>query len=363
MADLSHAFKGRGPGEHANTELPHNELDADIFNDIEDALQLVNLDGESLLEWARSLDFAVQFIPNQYTGASGNPITVGLVVTTADGKREPFSQVVEMQVQKVSDTTGGALINGSSGVVLVPFSNGQATITVLAPGPGVVKIGLIDPAGYGLDISDQAEVYVDQPIPPTLDSGKVANFKGDLIQVLQDLDGDGLGLIEVHHEGVLVGQRRKLNFTGSGVNLVVLDDGKVRVDITGGGGGGIVDEVFNYGAAVTLLDLVFIDAPNHVTRANAVSEVFMPGFGFVTAFPSPGQCLVRMFGKVSGFAAKLPGGLVPGALYYADPANPGLIVTPAPVGPGTGKVSQEIGVAKNVDELLITGVSLDYTVL
>ena len=72
--------------------------------------------------------------------------------------------------------------------------------------------------------------------------------------------------------------------------------------------------------------------------------------------------VVRYVGKVTGFIAKYPPmGLTPGALYYADPAVPGGITSTPPVGP-PGGVAQEIGRAKNADELLLF-IDQDYVVL
>lgn len=361
MADLSHAFKGEPAGEHADTEAPHNELDAAIHNDIEDAIVLVNEDANGLLTFIRGLDDSIQFDPDVYETPAMVGMNVTIKVTIAGGKKNPFTLVQYVSVEILKDTTSGANINGSTGVVTIPLNQGEGQVNFWAPDAGHVKLGLIDSGGSGLDVSDTAMVYVDEPLPPPSRDSHVFNRDGDLIKVLQDLDENGLGLIEVLYNSIAVGERRKINFTGLGVASVSLENGQVQVEIPGGGGG-IVDELFEKDPAVGLLDLVWIDGPDHVDFAYAFQEATMPGIGFVVApGGAPNEVYVRIRGKVSGLAAKYPGGLTPGALYFADPAVPGGIVTPGPSGNG-GKVLQEIGRAKNADELLLF-LDQDYVVL
>lgn len=361
MADLSHAFKGRPAGEHTNTEASHNELDAQIHNDIEDAIVLVNDDVVALINFVRGLDDSIQFNPDVYETPATVGVSVVVQVTVPGGKKNPFTPHQFVDVVILEDTTSGAFINGSPGPVTIMLTDGEGTVNLWAPDAGHVKLGLIDSAGTGLDVSDTAMVYVDEIPPPPSKDSHVFNRDGELIKVLQDLDDDGLGLIEALWNSVSVGQRRKINFTGPGIGSVFLENGNVRIDVPGGGGG-VVDELFEADVSVALLDLVWIDGPNHVDRAQASGEATMPGIGFaVSPGGAPNEFYVRTRGKVSGFAAKYPGGLVPGALYFADPDVPGGIVTPGPVGNG-GKVLQEIGRAKNDDELLLF-IDQDYVVL
>jgi hypothetical protein len=361
MANLSTAFKGRPAGEHANTEAPHNELDAAIHNDIEGAIVLVNEDAENLLSFVRGLDDSIQFDPDVYETPSTVGVNVVVKVTVPGGKKNPFTLVQYVGVEILGDTTSGAFINGSPGPVTIALSQGEGQVNLWAPDAGHVKLGLIDAGGSGLDVSDTAMVYVDEVPPPPSTDSHVFNRDGQLIKVLQDLQDNGLGLIEALWNGVVVGQRRKIHFTGLGISSVFLENGTVRVDIAGGGGGP-QDEIFQVGAGVTLLDLVWVDAVNHVSLADAASVLTMPGIGFaVSPGGVPGEMYVRTQGKVSGFAAKYPGGLTPGALYFADPAVPGGIISPGPVGNG-GRILQEIGRAKNADELLLF-IDQDFIIL
>lgn len=362
MADLDNAFKGQPAGEHQNTEEFHNELDAEIHNDIEEAVVLVNTDVNALLDFVRTLDSSIQFEPDVYETPPPSGIQVGVFVTVAGGMKNPFTPHQFVDVEILEDTTGGAFINGSPGPVTILLVDGEGSVNVYAPAVGHVKIGLIDSGGTGLDVSDTAMVYAGEPVPPTPEKDShVFNRDGQLIKVLQDLDDDGLGLIEALWNSIPIGQRRKINFTGLGLNTVVLENGTVRVDIAGGGGG-FQDELFEVSAGITLLDLVRIDGPNHVTFADAAAVLTMPGIGFaVTPGGAPGEMFVRTQGKVQGFLAKYPGGLIPGQLYFADPDVPGGIVTPGPIGNG-GKVLQEIGRAKNTDELLLF-IDQDFIIL
>jgi hypothetical protein len=350
MADLDHAFKGRPAGEHTNTEAPHNELDAEIHNDIELAIVDVNTDAESLLAFVRGLDKAIVFEPDIYETDPTVGINAIVQVALGDGSKNPFSNVQYAGVEILEDTTGGAVINGSATPITIPISFGEGQVNVWAPGVGHVKLGLVDAGGTGLDVTDTAMVYVGEapPVDPEKDS-YVFNRDGELIKVLQDLEDDGLGLIEVQHNGLPVGQRRKVNFTGTGIAAVVLENGTVRVEVAGGGGGSL-DELFNADPAVTLLDAVNIDGDSHVQQADASDPVKIPVVGFAVSSGGPGMWYVRTVGKVSGFIAKM-GGLVAGQQYWADPGTPGGIITPVPY--GSGVVMQPVGIAKNADELLL----------
>ena len=362
MADLSTAFKGGPAGQHTDTEQFLNRLDAEIHNDIEDAIVLVNTDVMSLIEQMRAMEKAFIFKPSFYMTLSTVPVIVTVVAALSGGTKNPFSISNLVSVEIVADTTGGALLNGVPGPALISLSEGLGTVQVIAPGPGLVTLGLVDSGGYGLDTDSLAYVYVDTIPPiPTPTNPNIYNMDGELAKVLLDIDGNGLGLIEVLKGGLSIGERRKLDFTGAGVSSIVTSNGKVVVTIPGGGAA-IQDEIFYVNPAVQVLDMVYIDSSDHVDRTDASAEITMPSIGFAVSDLGGGQMEIRYVGKVSGFIAKYPpSGLTPGELYYADPAVPGGIVIPSPSGP-PGSVAQEIGRAKNADELMLF-IDQDYVIL
>lgn len=151
-------IKGADPGTHTNSALAHNELDAELFNELElyidDALGKIN----SLLDFARSMDTSIQFKTSEddtSTSAPG-PVAITVAVTTGNGEIEPFTNVVDATVEIVSDGTVGstATIDGGTIPVTKAFSNGQFTITLDAASLGDVTLGIVGPHVSGLDTSD-----------------------------------------------------------------------------------------------------------------------------------------------------------------------------------------------------------------
>ena len=362
MADLSTAFKGGPAGQHTDTEQFLNRLDAEIHNDIEDAIVLVNVDALALITQMRAMEKAFLFKPSFYMTFATVPVVATVVAALSCGTKNPFSTSNYVSVGIVGDTTGGALLNGVPGPVLISLSEGLGTVQVIAPGTGLVTLGLVDSAGYGLNTDSLAYVYVDTIPPiPTPVNPNIFNMDGVLAKILLDADDNGLGLIEVLKGGLVVGQRRKLNFSGAGVSSVVTSNGNITITIPGGGAA-VQDQIFDVNPAVQVLDMVYIDSADHVDRTNASAEATMPSIGFAINDIGGGQMEIRYVGKVSGFIAKYPpSGLTPGSLYYADPTVLGGIVIPSPAGP-PGSIAQEIGRAKNADELMLF-IDQDYVIL
>ena len=168
MGIVNGTYNGQVPGGHSNSAVAHNELKAELFNDIEDNIQAVDDALEALqtdkvdpiIAFVVSMSRAIQFDPDVYNGPNGTPITVTVKVTTSDGTKIPFSPVTEVTVEINSDTTGGALINGAASPQIVSITEGEGTFTLIngGGGAGVVELGLIDSGASGLDVSDLATV-------------------------------------------------------------------------------------------------------------------------------------------------------------------------------------------------------------
>lgn len=105
--------------------------------------------------------------------------------------------------------------------------------------------------------------------------------------------------------------------------------------------------------AVAVNDAVYLDAPNHVNKANATSVATAPAIGFVTALIGATQCRVRTEKFLAGFAGLTAGlevflGLSAGAATQTAPS-------------GIGEVIQNLGLAVNSTTIIID-VESDFTV-
>jgi len=108
-----------------------------------------------------------------------------------------------------------------------------------------------------------------------------------------------------------------------------------------------IDPEFDCDVSVSVGDVVYVDAANHVALAFA-GVGGNQGTHVVSAKPDPTRARVRDIGEVSGYS-----GLVPGEHYYLSMVFAGKVVTPAnPVGP-PGTFNQRIGVATDVDTLAV----------
>lgn len=105
--------------------------------------------------------------------------------------------------------------------------------------------------------------------------------------------------------------------------------------------------------AVAVNDVVYLDAPNHVNRANAGSPATAPAIGFVTLLIGATQCRIRTEKFLSGFLGLTAGievflGLTPGSVTQTAPS-------------GIGEVVQNLGLAVNPTTIIID-VESDFTV-
>lgn len=99
---------------------------------------------------------------------------------------------------------------------------------------------------------------------------------------------------------------------------------------------------------LALNDLVYVDADNHVARADASNILKLPAVGFVFSIDlaAAKPYGVRYLGEQEGFA-----GLVAGKTYYASDTTPGGITLVAPAAPGT--FVQAVGVAKSAATFIV----------
>lgn len=166
MGVIDGLVKGSPLATHTNSAQFHNQLDAQIFNEMQQLFQ--DLDDEveddrnrvdALEAFVLSLQKNIQFDPDVYSGSQGVGQSVTIIVGTSDGVKVPYSDVDEVTVNIAGDTTGGATINGGASPQVIAIANGQASITILDGGStGNVDLSLTDSGGSGLDVSDTATV-------------------------------------------------------------------------------------------------------------------------------------------------------------------------------------------------------------
>lgn len=106
--------------------------------------------------------------------------------------------------------------------------------------------------------------------------------------------------------------------------------------------------------SVSVRDAVFHDASDHVTRANASSNVVAPCVGIVLFKPNPTTCVLVYKGEMSGFI-----GLIPTSTYYLDTVNGQITTTPPNA---VGNVLQRVGWARNATTLVVE-IDLDFQLL
>lgn len=151
-------INGNPPATHANSALAHNKMNAGLFNQYETYMDGFDNTITSIISFVQSLDSQIQFIddPTDVLNETiGTPLIVSMGVCLGTGEVEPFTLVTEVTVSILSDTTGGAQINGGVIPVVVPLVNGIGTVSVTAIGPaGAVELELTDSGGSGLDVSD-----------------------------------------------------------------------------------------------------------------------------------------------------------------------------------------------------------------
>jgi len=105
--------------------------------------------------------------------------------------------------------------------------------------------------------------------------------------------------------------------------------------------------------AVAVNDVVYLDSPNHVNRANAGSVATAPAIGFVTALVGATQCRVRTEKFLAGFS-----GLTAGLEVFLG-LSAGAVTQTAPS--GVGELIQNLGLAVNATTIIVD-IESDYTV-
>ena len=160
---MSFTIKGLPPGSHTNTAAAENELDAELFNEYEALLDSMLTTLNGVVAFIQSLDTSIQFtdeVDDQLAKSIGVPLVVEVGVTTGDGTIEPHTAVTEVTVNLLSDTTGGALVDGGASSV-VTLTNGVGTVTVTDGGAaGTIELSLTDSGGSGLVVDDIATITV-----------------------------------------------------------------------------------------------------------------------------------------------------------------------------------------------------------
>jgi len=113
--------------------------------------------------------------------------------------------------------------------------------------------------------------------------------------------------------------------------------------------------IWTYAVGVAIRDAVFVSAADTVDQATATGDSEKPSIGVVVSLddPSPGQCIVRSQGFVTGFV-----GLTAGKTYILSRVAGEIIASDA--GPGDpdypqnpGEFKQSIGVARSATVLMV----------
>ena len=121
--------------------------------------------------WVLMNDVSAQFVagddglngptvPNNYTGASGTPVTVPIWITDGDGTRDIINSESTVQVAISGGSAPSKTINGGVGPVTVTFVKGAASVEVDAGGAGDVQLVLSSPTHptVTLNVADTAVV-------------------------------------------------------------------------------------------------------------------------------------------------------------------------------------------------------------
>jgi len=149
--------------------------------------------------------------------------------------------------------------------------------------------------------------------------------------------------LEVLSSATMVGSRKIVNFIpGTGVGLTVADDDpnkRVNITIAASGAGSLIWTNGEPGA-LAMGDLVYVSAPNTVSRSDATNLAKMPAIGIAVSV-SPTEVETATAFKLSGYS-----GLTVGDLRYVGSLG-ALSTTP----PGSGMV-QLIGMAVSTTEIL-----------